>query len=340
MKIPTLPDLDSTTKELLEQTERAVKKMGPDIDAINALLTSRKFLEESTRMTRALEKLQISPLAADIVKVGRDIEGALKFRDQIALTVGETLTASMSQLEAVAGPMLDAFSKILPAQDAAIRALNALAANWSQLQPIVTEIERAVHEAPDAPTRQRRLVEHLRALIEAVFGIDMELDSPHKRLALRYRLIVLCCLFILWVQDNQHESRQDTYIRHLGKGQLELRKARLEQAETIASLTTVVDELRYQVRELKSQLDETTNELVVLGRVTKRSILRAAPDGQAGRVTTVRSGQVLRIGIVIGRWYLAEVIDESHQRPAVKGWIYRRNVTILPFDSNAAGKAH
>jgi hypothetical protein len=316
MKIPSFPFPDSKILELLEVTERSVERMRPHIAAANAVLTNRTFLEEATRMARALEGLEMKPLFGDIVKVGQDLEAALRFRDQAVLTVGQTLTASMSRLEAIAGPMQDTFSKILPAHDAVVRALNELARDWPQLQPFAFELERATREAPDEPTRQRWLAEHVPAFIEAAAGIDMELDTTHKRLALRYRLLVLLYLFIMWIQNLHFEARQETDIR-------DLRKVQLEQAETIAGLTTMA-------YELKSQLAQATHELVVFGRVTKRGVLRAAPNGETQSVMKVHPGQVLRIGMTIDRWYFVEVVDESHDRSVVKGWIYRRNVTILP----------
>jgi hypothetical protein len=280
----------------------------------------KSFEEQLTQASRfAIRTFDLQSLTADWKRFQADLVVDDRLKDMAqgaALSVERTLDrlGGLGRLQQVN----DALAKIIqPTDIAMIKPMQAfLGAEWPRLQTYVTELEKAAREASDEPTRQSRLADHIKGLIEAALGIDMTLDVPYKRLALRYGLIFILINVLFWLRNWHYAAKQDANIR-------ELLRIEREQAETLAAVTETI-------RQLQSSAPESVRAPSVYLRVTNHGSLRDGPSGAAHRVRRVKPGQTLRLVMPFERWYYVEMINKDDHDPPVVGWIYRRSVTIVP----------
>jgi hypothetical protein len=184
------------------------------------------------------------------------------------------------------------------------------------LEGMLHRVASDLVSATDERTRKTTFINGFRALVEAVVGVDMVLNTPHKRLAFRLRLICFFISLLLTVRECHENALLKTEVRAL-------RRAEREQAETIALLTEAVRQLEEPLR------DKSATASVIL-RVTQRARIREGPSGAARGIGRVVPGQLLRLVSTVDRWYYVEVIDEEQTPTGGYGWIYRRSVNIQP----------
>ena len=250
--------------ESLGRLEQAVRESRPDIDAIREVAAS-------VDRTGAVSRL---------VETAQQIEASVPDVSQwLPVYAGASLPRLAQQFH-------DAFY-----QNPAFTGV------FDEVTKVVEEHQQEVIEAPDEPTRWRRIVTVLRVVYP-----DTE-ATPEERtrhwVGLVYATFMLLVTLITVQQNRESSNRQ--------------------LAEEIAVLTETVTQLHAPLGHLSS----------TPLRVTRRAVLRQGPSRQTDSLTTMPPGQALNLLMRYGRWLHVEVLNEAGEQTDLRGWIYRRNVRFL-----------
>jgi hypothetical protein len=273
-------------------------------------------IASDSRTARALSELGRAAERATNEPLFRAIEQSLK-----AAPINELGLAAVNEAEranrrlASFGMGLDAVSRGLqPFVGDQLRALGAALEKditafhrVEELQPWLRQLdvlELTAAEGADDLT----LTERFKVALDALIGVDPDtaFESPKQRLKTLLKIILVLWAAYHWYQGKLSEA--DVHQRIL------------EQARVVAAATEAIRQLTQEIEVLKNQSPAIHLE------VTAAGMLREAPSGSAARVGRVRSGQVVRLLSVYGRWRYVEVLDDDLHESGIRGWLYRRNV--------------
>ncbi len=163
----------------------------------------------------------------------------------------------------------------------------------SRLQDFVAPHIDEIQVAPDEKSRRLSLRSALQAILKGAMGLDTRLDSPEKAIELVTALIRLVIMLYLSVQSSHRAA--------LATAEASQRQTvQREQAETIASLSAMLGELR-------DRLASVVPDPVVILRTTDWAVLREGPAGSTAKLITLPPGQRVRLRSSYQRWHWVEI---------------------------------
>jgi len=311
VKIPDFPDL-------------------PDFDRLREIMDSAgraSRLIEQTDLARFSHLWNQQPLASAIANAEKSIGLTDAFLKNLASNNIIGLTSHLHELvpdyskvgSALLDPSLFRTAESIAANFdrlSKLPAFTSVIAELEHIRPSLERYETELETAKDEEAANLSLRQGLTAVVEAVTGANLRVESAADRL----KLYIVLMGFVLALLTIYAQSQTD---RKQSRNIAELQKLQESQQQTVAVLGKAI-------QQLQEQTIGPSNMAVV--EVSRRSTLRLLPSGQSLRVTTIETGVRARVVLFNGRWLYVEVLKRDAPT-GILGWVYRRNTRFLPSNT-------